>query len=217
MSVIRPSTFPKLSSISMTRKQLYRAFKQIAPEGSGASLWKDDSLPELKRAYRRHLQVSEAPTIPLATRLESYKYWKRTGKVPALVERGGKWDLDTTKHRLADYVRSNEPITLYSGGSVKDLHKAVKDPKAFTNTRSVLPGSARAQSRTLWATPQKDSAETYARAGRTLGDWAADSPPAVARVTLPKKYVSTRGSGEEVQISPEHLKKALIQIMKVSN
>ena len=203
----------KLSGRSMTRKQVYRAFNHIAPGGSGASLWKEDATRELKRGYREALKHSGPRNVDLATRLKSYKHWKRTGKVPEISQtRGGKWAVNKGGGREASYTRSNEPITVYSGGSAKGLQKARKNPMAEANTDFILPGSTKVHRRTMWATPQKSSAEAYAGMGRTLTGKRAGSPPAVASITLPKKYVATRGSGQEIQISPEHLRRAKIKI-----
>lgn len=182
----------KIAKVRATRRQLREMVKKLYPAQQF----------DLNLRNPRDLRIAlqsgaESFPVPLAKRLESYKHWKRTGTLPRadIGSRGGKLDVNfekgVTPHPMK-YVRSNEPVTVYSGGADPGLSHAIKSPGSSLDHPVLIPGKQRVQTKGLYAAGP-DDASRYMR---------ADKPhlqePAMAKITVPRSQVV--GHGYETMI-----------------
>jgi len=108
-------------------------------------------LPKLKKLVRRTRRVNAKsdPYVPLKQRLESYKTWKRTGKVPELEGTGVGSPYSPSAR---SYSRSKEPVRVVSGGEASDLRLAgTSTPGTRFTSQHVIPGQTRAAQGGLYA------------------------------------------------------------------
>ena len=226
--------FIKLAGIKRTRKEIKAHWDNINPSGVGADLFEDDPLPEFKRAYRENIRTAQNPEVPFKVRAESFRHFKKTGKLPALTM---NYDEATGKHtfrvhrdakgnptRSIAHSLSKEPITMYHGGDVKRIPKSLKNPRAQYNEVFIRPGATRFARNVLWVSPDKSTADAYARAGRTLkhGSYGKnEAAPARLTVTAPRNrflHYSHYGLDKpstEATLDRSSLKRALKKIRRL--
>lgn len=155
---------------------------------------------ELKRAYRNMTQQSSTFEVPLQQRLESYKHWKKTGRLPQI---RSKWDEARQTRRLVaeedpqlliHYARSPKMKELASGGSEAGFAEGFKRPLSPVQTSFVVPGQTQGSQRGMFAVPRSQEAYAAEYAPRSIG--ATQDPvgrPALARFRTPEKDLVTLG------------------------
>jgi len=213
--------------VAPSAKQMLEALKGMKPslmrQGyalGGIEQLRELDLPSLKKLYRSTFNPSVAQDVPLGTRLKSYKRWKETGRLPQLEGEG------LSSGRSYPYERSNEPITLYSGGTEAGFRHGARQADAGFPGRFLIPGETKATSRGMWATrPQatprgvantRETSEMYARmaAGQSSIDRSA---PTVAKITVPRKHVVYNSSdlSGEAMLPPDAYRHARVSLEPV--
>jgi len=174
----------KIAKARATARQLRKMVKKLYPEQSGMDL---HDLRDLRIATHHG---TGARQVPLKQRLESYKQWKKTGTLPR-IENSDTGALQISKHQGSHpikYVRSKEPVKVFSGGGEEGLERAVRSPGTPLDSRFVIPGQQRTQDVGLYA----------AKDPRHVGPYIGKSPirrdtPAVAEITVPRSNVVEHG------------------------
>lgn len=146
---------------------------------------------DLVMGYRGALKEIENPLVPLKTRLDSFKHWKRTGALPQLAL---GWDAQSRRTveginpdsgYSAIHSRSNEPVTVYSGGRDLDLQNAVKNPMTSFDESYVIPGQQHASRHGLYTSHDREAVNPFI--GRGMGELTGQ--PAVAKMTVPRSSI----------------------------
>lgn len=174
----------KVAAISPT--QMGSVVKRLNPLAGSASGSK------LKKMYRAALKDSTSLPVPLSTRLQSYKQWRRTGTLPRLDESAKTLSSEPS---LARYTRSSKPVTFYSGGSKEGLTAAAADPRSpMQHTQHLIPGSTRSSQVGLYGGPPDVAAHFAGRRGGTS---------AIAEMQAPAHSVIDLGhSGMSLPVIP---------------
>jgi hypothetical protein len=199
----------KISGARMSPTQMLAHLRRLNPLTARGLT---EVSPTLLEDYRSALRRPTTVSVPLKTRLESFKQWKRTGELPSLslgwsggtrVARGLNPHNQTFR-----YSRSSEPITVYSGAGEDTLREAVRNPRSGLHTSVLIPGKTDANLVGLYASPDQTVANAYARRGQ--------GAPAVAGITLPRRYVPIGSGGEAmVPLSAESLAKSQLAIKRL--
>jgi len=153
-----------------------------------------ERFPDLK-IIRSVLQAGSSTPVPLAERLKSYKYWKATGKLPSGSARGGSFRGFTPGAHDMAHVHTNEPVTLFSGGTEPGLAQALRNPRTALDHKHLIPGELELPNRGLYASEESEASK-YRGRGRIPG------APAIAEITVPRKKVVGQivpGSGRRVE------------------
>jgi hypothetical protein len=189
----------KLAARALTRRELVNQLKRLTGGGAAGfeAPWATSalSLPDLKRLYRKNLKTRplEGRAMPLSERRRRFSAWKKTGLsglghgAPARTERGGD-------------------ITLYTGGNLPQLRRAVANPKTRFDDEQYIPGNPRAQTHGLYGTTNFGYARKYRTRGKPshLGEDAFE--PGMARITVPRKHAPlVRGGKTEAFLTRDAL------------
>jgi hypothetical protein len=191
--------------IRMTVEQMARHAKRIDPLFGGKRLARMEARPDAVRRYRSVVRSGTALTNPdqeltLARRLSMFKKWKATGRTG--IGDGGR----------ATLTRSNEPIVLYSGGGLKALAGATKNPAGAFDKPQYIPGSTKWHMKGMYGAPDFAYARRYVGKSTIPGDVSA-----IARIEVPRKYVPMTGGsakgGGEAFLTEKALRAAKVKIL----
>ena len=189
----------KLSGKKMTDQQMREFVSRADPEKAVSV--RSSSGKDLKASYREaRFNPYQGLPVPLTERLKNYKLWKETGHLPEMeshVYPGDKPFLGahikphvtTPEHVRASgmkYTRSDEPVTVYSGGTEHGLSQAVRKPLTPLDEKFLIPGETQATFRGLYTSPSPDVASQYA--GRSSSGMGSRGS-AVAKLQVPRKHV----------------------------
>ena len=155
-------------------------------------------LSDARKAIQRSERVTE---IPLKTRLDSFKEWKKTGKLPPIDWQTGEIAkgeaLDKIKGMFPGgipYRRSNDLVPIYRGAPEQSAMSILKDPKSrISQVNAVIPGQTGVHHTGSFFFPehQHDLAkelQQYAKSSTGGG-----GPGAVLKALVPEKYVMPTG------------------------
>lgn len=158
----------------------------------------------LKKVYRTALKDPTSLPVPLSTRLQSFKQWRRTGTLPRLDESAKT--LSAEPGFSAAYSRSSKPVTFYSGGSKEGLTAAAVDPRSpMRHTQYLMPGSTRSAQVGLYGGPADVAAHFAGRRGGTS---------AIAEMTAPAHSVLDLGhSGMSLPVVPHGRKAEILRFL----
>jgi len=120
-----------------------------------------DSGPDLKKRYRRELSSDPHMgfDVPIEKRLEIYKHYKKTGKLPDvhINYKGNDPVLKIDYDHQLDYTPSKNKMQLVSGTRDVSAKKVLEYGPATTLDRAVLlPGQTKAQQLGLYAVKPSD-------------------------------------------------------------
>ncbi len=175
------SFIDELQKIAISASQMRKVIRRLAPVTKHRAEGE-----QLKKLYRLLTKSPTSLEVPLKTRLEVFKHWKRTGKLPGLESEGKGLALSSFSPE-AKYVRSTEPVRFFSGGSREGLGAAAKEPRSLLDHLYLLPGSTRAQRLGLYGGPLPVAASYAGRRGGT---------GAIAEMVAPSKSVVRLGPRE---------------------
>jgi hypothetical protein len=189
--------------IKLTLEQMQAHASRIDPRFSGPlkNLREGETLADAKRQYREVVRKGSGMFLPdepldIDDRLRFFKRWKRQGVA------GGAHGSSAVASRSA------EPVVLYSGGGLKGLRAAQSTPASTFDHPQYIPGQTSLFRRGLYATPSLRYAQKYS--GRAI----AGDTPAIARITVPRKYITmSQGNVQEALLPTPAMQRAQIEVL----
>jgi len=182
----------KIAGKKLPLDLMRKALLHIHPYGWEANIAKDMEVPAktIKEIYRSATRGSREFEVPIKERLRNFRDWKRTGTLNEVEHTWGGAKGDTPiffrfdrspRTRKAKYERSDAPMTIYSGGTHEGLSAAVKSPSTLLDKSFLRPGETKASTVGLFAGAPEEASHYV---GRGPGEI-----PAIAKITVPKKYI----------------------------